>query len=101
MGISTMSNPKPSIMPNDFNEEALFRIIWRANDPESTFHKAPVKIVLSGTDALVHRFLEEYVRLLRDRVDLFDELDLRVFIVPVRDVKNTLASYIASIDYWY
>jgi hypothetical protein len=51
------------------NEDTLFRIVWRAN-------------VLSGTDVLVHKFLCDYIDLLQRREELFDDLDLRVYIVP-------------------
>jgi len=79
----------------------LWRILRRANNPMSLFHNSPVKIVIAGTDAIVHRFLIDYVALIREHEELFEDLDFRVYIVPVHNVFNTIATYISSVDYWY
>lgn len=81
------------------NAEPLLEIFQRSFDPENEFHMAPIKIVLTGSDQIVHRFLRTFVKLL-ERKDP-EEMDIRVYVVPTYEVPNTLAQYLSTIDSWY
>ncbi|CAG9321720.1 unnamed protein product [Blepharisma stoltei] len=79
--------------------EPLYEVFQRSINPDNAFHMAPIKIVLTGSDQIIHRFLKSYVRLLERKNP--DEMDIRIYIVPTYDVYNTLAQYLSTIDSWY
>lgn len=80
-------------------DEPIIDIIRRGANitPSRSF---PVKIALTGSDSITHKFLRNYVRALTG-LKSSAELDVRVYVVPTYGSENTLAKYLASNDPWY
>ena len=60
----------------------------------------PIKIILTGSDAVTHRTLKSYMNCLISS-KYMAESDIRFYSVPTYQVTNTLAMYLASVDAWY
>ena len=70
----------------------------RAKSPTSVFYRRTVKVVLVGSDRLLHSFLCSYLR--RD-VQYPADSPVRLYVVPDCEDSSSLAAYIATIDTWY
>jgi hypothetical protein len=80
---------------------AFTAALGRSLDPNSPQNKAPVRVVLTGSDELFHKFLLSFVTSISNESQILGGCDLRVFVVPTYGVESSLAQYLASVDSWY
>ena len=77
------------------------RLVRRAKDPANPYYHSPIKVVVAGSDKLLHSFVSTYVSHLMEYPGDVSNLDVRVFVVPQYDVKSSMVQYLASVDSWY
>lgn len=83
------------------DDDPLLSISKRFMTGKDTSVPSPLKIILTGSDPITHRFLRSYIYILETKKNLFSNLEIQFFIVPSYQTSNTLAMYLASIDSWY
>jgi hypothetical protein len=65
----------------------------------SPLEKLKIKIVLMGSNMIIHRFLAAYIAICTDKEYSILDVNLEVYIVP--QGKNYLGLYLARADKWY
>ena len=77
----------------------LGELYMRMSDPSSVFYGRNGKVVVCGSDRMVHWFVCAYVRKYAEFQA--SSVDVRVYILPDIANDSTLAAYVASVDSWY
>lgn len=58
-----------------------------------------IRIVLTGEDALIHRFVCAYMSIVTEKPEVLVGIVFRIFVVPFQ--RSGIAGYIARYDAWY
>ena len=95
-GISRAINDSEASVSDD----PIIDILQQSINIQESSHSFPVKIILTGSDSIIHRFVRNYVKLLVTN-KISSEFDIRFFSVPTFQLQNTMSMYLASIDSWY
>ena len=61
----------------------------------------PVKLMIIGSDELYHAFLLAYYKLVSADNDLYESVQLQVYIVPDLGKTDSLSQFVATVDPWY
>ena len=79
----------------DFSDSVVGAEVERVGGCE----KIKIKVVLMGSNLVVHRFLSAYVALYTEKGFNLSDFEFEVFVVP--QGKNHLGIYLARLDKWY
>lgn len=80
---------------------AFSAILARSMDSKSLQNKSPVRVILTGSDELFHKFLLAFVSSISNDSEILGGVDLRVYVLPTYGCNSTLAQYLSSVDLWY
>ena len=83
------------------DDDPLLYIVRQYMNGKDLNIACPLKIVLTGSDAITHRFIKSYISCLELNPKLCTNLNMQFFVVPSFQTSNTLSMYLASIDSWY
>ena len=81
-------------------DEPIINILKQSINSQYSDRSLPIKIVLTGSDCITHKFLRTYIKALSSSKNPSD-YDIRCYSIPTYNIQNTLSMYLASIDPWY
>lgn len=81
-------------------DDPIFEIIKQSTDISDISQSFPIKIILTGSDSITHKFVKNYVYTMENN-KLCSQLNIRFYCIPTFQVNNTLSVFLASIDPWY
>ena len=85
------------VISQDLRVGNLFRSLQKLLRP-STF---PIRLMICGSDELIHAFLLAYYKLISADNDLYASANLQLYLVPDLGKPDTLSQFVATVDPWY
>lgn len=61
----------------------------------------PIRLMICGSDELIHAFLLSYYKLISADNDLYESATLQLYLVPDLGKPDSLSQFVATVDPWY
>lgn len=85
------------VISQDLRVGNIYRALQRLLRPS----RYPVRLMICGSDELIHAFLLAYYKLISADNNLYESTSLQLYLVPDLGKSDSLSQYAATVDPWY